>query len=173
MQDKENWFSICTQAGAYDSPVIRSSSRSTTTRTTSSSWASVRCSSKVSSLLEFIGKFKKPSSLEGILPCTSKRSFKSIRNWKGAAPGALKRRRATPEAAADFEKTPRRFTSMSLVKILEDFKLTRSFKNVVNFYNTRRLPSASATTTTTSTTTTCCRSAASELPEALLRLFEP
>ena len=61
---------------------------------------------------------------------------------------------------------------MSLVKILKDFNLTRSFKNVVNFYNTRRLPGASATTTTTSTTTTCCRSAASELPEALLRLFE-
>ena len=61
---------------------------------------------------------------------------------------------------------------MCLVKILKDFNLTRSFENVVNFYNTRRLPSASATTTTTSTTTTCCRSAASELPEALLRLFE-
>ena len=61
---------------------------------------------------------------------------------------------------------------MSLEKILKDFNLTRSFKNVVNFYNTRRLPSTSATTTTTSTTTTCCKRAASELPEALLRLFE-
>ena len=64
------------------------------------------------------------------------------------------------------------YISLSLEKIVKDFNLTRSFKNVVNLKDTRRLPSASATTTTTSTTTTCCRSAASELPEALLRLFE-
>ena len=142
------------------------------TRMTSSSWAKVRCSSRVSSLLEFIERFKKPSSLEGILSCTSKTSFKSIQNWRSAAPGALKRRRATPVAAADFQKTHRALLPLSLVKILKDFKLTRSFKYVVNFYNTRRLPSAPATTTTPSTTTTCCRSAATELPEALLRRFE-
>ena len=126
----------------------------------------------MSPLLEFIEKFKKLSSLEGILPCTSKISFKSIPNWESAAPGALKRRRATPEAAADFEKTHRAFISLSLVKILKDFSLTRSFKKVVNFDYRKGLARASATTTTTSTTTTCCKSAASELLQALLRLFE-
>ena len=52
-----------------------------------------------------------------------------------------------------------------MVKILKDFKLTRSFKKVVNLDNSRRLARAS-------TTTTCCESAASELLQALLRLFE-
>ena len=61
---------------------------------------------------------------------------------------------------------------LSLVKILKDFNLTRSFKKVVNLDYTKRFARASATTTTTSTTTTCCESAASELLQALLRLFE-
>ena len=55
------------------------------TRTTSSSWASVRCSSKVSSLLEFIKKFKKLSSLEGILPPMAKEPSKKFEDSKGVA----------------------------------------------------------------------------------------
>ena len=93
-------------------------------------------------------------------------------DWRSVARSDLYANTTTPEASEEFEKASSGFISMSLVKILKDFNLTRSFKNVVNFYNTRRLPSASATTTTTSTMTTCCRSAASELPKALLRLFE-
>ena len=62
--------------------------------------------------------------------------------------------------------------SLSLVKIWKDFNLTRSFKNVVNLDYTKSFARASATTTTPSTATTCRRSAASKLPEALLRLFE-
>ena len=65
-----------------------------------------------------------------------------------------------------------RFISLSLVKILKDFNSTRSFKKVVNLDYTKRFDRASATTTTTSTTTTCWESAASELLQALLRLFE-
>ena len=95
-----------------------------------------------------------------------------FRNWKSVACSDLYARTMTPGASEEFEKASRGFISLSLVKILKEFNLTRSFKNVVNFYNTRRLPSASATTTTTSTTTTCCSSAGSELPEALLRLSE-
>ena len=64
------------------------------------------------------------------------------------------------------------FFSLRLVKILKDFNLTRSFKIVVNLDYTKRFARASATTTTTSTPTTCCESAASELLQALLRLFE-
>ena len=62
--------------------------------------------------------------------------------------------------------------SLGSLKILKDFNLTRSFKKVVNLDYTKRFARASATTTTTSTTTTCCESTASELPEALFRLFE-
>ena len=61
---------------------------------------------------------------------------------------------------------------MSFVKSLKNSKLTRRVKKVVNLDNSRRLARPSATTTTPSTTTTCCESAASELLQALLRLFE-
>ena len=84
----------------------------------------------------------------------------------------LKRRRATLEAATDFEKTHRALISLNLVKILNDFNLTRSFNNVVNLDYTKRFAKASATTTTPSTMTPCCESAASVLLETLLRLFE-
>ena len=77
-----------------------------------------------------------------------------------------------PEASEELEKASSGFISLSLVKTLKDFKLTRRFKYVVNFYNTRRLCSAPVTTTMTSTGTTCCKSAASVLPEASLKLFE-
>ena len=62
--------------------------------------------------------------------------------------------------------------SLILVKILKYFKLKASFKNLVNFYNTRRLSKASAPTTTTSATTTCFKSVASKLSEERLRRFE-
>ena len=61
---------------------------------------------------------------------------------------------------------------MSLERILRDFNLKTSFKNMVNLDNSGRLARASARTTTTSTMTTCCESAASELLQALLRRFE-
>ena len=78
----------------------------------------------------------------------------------------------TPEAAVQFKKASSRLVSMSLVKVLKDFNLRTSFKIMVKLGNTRRLARASATTTTTSTRLSCCQSAASELLQARLRLFE-
>ena len=160
---------MCTLSTSTIQSTNLSFTETTTTRTTHISWASVRCSSKVSSLVDFIEKFKKISSLDGIL-CSKTWRKRAKRNSRRAE--RLHANTMTPEAAEDFEKAWNGFISMSLEIILKDFELTRSFKNVVNLDNSMRLARASATTTTTSTTTTCCESAASELLQALLSLLE-
>ena len=88
-----------------------------------------------------------------------------------ALPASFGQLRAMQESQKEFEIAWRKLLSMNLNKTLKDFKLTISFKTLVNLENTRRFAKLVATTTTTSKTTRC-ESAASELPKVCLRCFE-
>ena len=78
------------------------------------------------------------------------------RTWKRLGERGSNR----PELPTIMKDDVRELISMNLDKILKDFKLTTSFKTMVNLDNTRRLAKSSATTTTSSGTMTRCKKAA-------------
>ena len=75
-----------------------------------------------------------------MLPSTPKKASKHFENQESAAPGALQRQPATPEATEQLEKASRALISLRLVRIFKDYKLTTSLINMVTLKDTGTLP---------------------------------